>query len=146
MFMPNLSFLGHLVGIVAGTMQLYGLFNWILVTDTDILREMEGWRGVKWLATHPGFVPAATGSEGTHDLASACRSVRRGGLTAWRWIGYMVEAIQVIVFGRGRSQNANIQLGLMSHSSHLHTAGDDDDEWNGLPSVEERDSPDQHLV
>jgi hypothetical protein len=138
MFMPNLSFLGHLSGIVAGTLQLYGLLNGVMVTDRDVLRAMEEWPGVKCLSSHSGFVPTPTTdiAEMTmYELMSMWHAIRRCSSAVLRWSAYIVEAMQVIICGRGRSRNTNIQLGLMSMAN---SSGDEhDDEWNGLPSAEE---------
>jgi hypothetical protein len=139
MFMPNLSFCGHLAGITTGTLQLYGLLDCIMVTDVTFLREMEEYKLVKWLSSsHPGFVPTPASIDmARYDSASLCQAMRRGGYAVLRFVGHVFQAVWVIIFGRGSAPNANIQLrSLMSVSEDMES-GDydaaDDEEWNGLP-------------
>ena len=56
--MPNVSFTGHLCGILAGMMHLYGLLDVILVKDS-YLREMEQWSVLRFLTSKENFVPIA---------------------------------------------------------------------------------------
>ena len=139
---PNLSFVGHLSGIVAGTLQLYGMLNCVMVTDREVLREMEEWRIIKWLSSHPGFVSTPMESlVFRHDISTLPRVLHNAVFAVLRFGGYLLQTIKMIVFGRGRSQNENIQLDLNLSLEEK----DDADEWNGLPDVEERELT-QHLV
>jgi len=134
MIMPNLSFCGHISGITTGTLQLYGVWDCILVTDETVLRELEDWNVVKWLrSTFPGFIPTPALMERhrTHGLMSVFNTVRRGVLWVYYALVNLVEAAVIIVFGRGRSLNSNIQLNLFDGDASLDN--DTDDDWNGLP-------------
>ena len=53
-FMPNLSLLGHLSGVICGTCQAYGLLNWICLPGGDYLRSCDdGLRTVLTRRTSP---------------------------------------------------------------------------------------------
>jgi hypothetical protein len=56
LIMPELSFVGHLSGIVAGTLQLYGFLGWAMPSDT-LLLQMDDWSCGRRLAATPSFVP-----------------------------------------------------------------------------------------
>ena len=114
--MPNVSFSGHLCGILAGMLQLYGLLDWILVKDS-YLQEMEQWRCLRFLTSKENFVDTpvvnTTSGENTslrRDPKALMRGVRRG----CQWGGNLLcvgkEKLYVAIFGRGRRANSNIQL------------------------------------
>ena len=132
--MPNLSFTGHLAGVVCGHLQLYGLLDFIMIKDRETFREMEQWRLLKWMSAHPGFIPtpATDSSLERRDLSPLYHAVCRCVLAGLRFASFYM---QVLVFGRDE-QNENIQRGLMRSSV-------DDDDWNGLPSTEQNE---QELV
>ena len=58
LIMPNLSFYGHLSGIITGFLQSSGLLNCLLITDEHRLQNMEHWPVVNILTRCPAFVPA----------------------------------------------------------------------------------------
>jgi len=129
--MPNLSFAGHLSGIVAGTLQLYGMLNWLLPKESA-LRELDGKSWLRWLSSWPSFV--STTSDDSVVVGNG-GSLRQGvGRGLWSVAAFMLniaETIKVAVFGRGSRSNANIQLGLWDPDD------DDDnneDSWSGLPT------------
>lgn len=64
--------------------------------------------------------------------------------TVVTYIGHVIETIKVIIFGRGRQANSNIQLtsdgdGNVDGWNTINDAfgnldeDSDDDDWNGLP-------------
>ena len=53
--LPHVSFWGHLSGILVGTLQLYGVFDFLFPSDA-YLREMEGWTWMQPLTRIPNFV------------------------------------------------------------------------------------------
>ena len=117
-FMPNLSFLGHLSGILAGTLQLYGGMS-----CRSVMLEQR-------LALVRNFVPASSATESRGDTPP---SLRQACSTVYTYIGHVLETIKVIIFGRGRQANSNIQL--VDH--------DDGDDWVGLPLIAEDDDDDE---
>ena len=141
MFMPNLSFTGHLAGIFTGTLQLYGALEPITVSDAH-LREMESWNSLRWLTSRAGFVmtPAASESAGRGDFISLRQGIYRACRTVSTLAAHVLETVQVIIFGRGRDVNSNIQLPVWDSplSSSPIMASDDveeDEEWVGLPTL-----------
>lgn len=123
LFMPNLSFLGHLSGIIVGTAQVYSGY-----TPQSSLVERR-------LSSLQTFVPTVEGfSLGGRGESSSTPSLRHACGALGTYAGWILETIKVIIFGRGQRANANVQL--VGNT-------DDDDEWNGLPTVMEVDDEDQ---
>jgi len=54
---PQISFLGHLSGLLVGVLYCYGCLG-IFMPSTAFLSEMEKWRPFSALAAHPAFTPA----------------------------------------------------------------------------------------
>lgn len=132
LFMPNLSFLGHLSGIITGTLQHYGLLS--LVT---IGRDVDEWPATQRLARIPGFVPA-TENRHFQDPESLMHLVNSGCRNVLKIIGYIVETLSVCIFGRGHRWNNNIRLWRsteMSGGRMLSSSLEDDEEWGGLPTT-----------
>jgi membrane associated rhomboid family serine protease len=153
--MPNLSFLGHLVGIMTGTLQHHGLFEYIMVNEA-YLQEMETWHSLRWLVRRPNFIATPSGSSHfQQDPAFLLRSWRKGFWVATKLVRDVVEFVLVFLFGRGRVANMNVRLfGSRSTSSNSLPSpssggiplgsgvGDvvvegveDDDDWVGLPPM-----------
>jgi Rhomboid family len=153
--MPNLSFTGHLSGIITGTLQSAGYLEPIFVSN-EYMREMESWRIFSKLAAMPSFVsvPAASATTATESrqqvaaIAALVQTIRLGLGTIRRCVQNVWQALVVIVFGRGADRNSNIQL-PMSFSSPWRAASassfstfgtgmtsnisdEEDDEWVGL--------------
>ena len=123
--MPNISFIGHLCGIITGTLHLYGLLDVVLV-DEAYLQEMEQWRLLHGLTSKDNFVPTPTTTTAVtittnsnninsgeflrRDPRALLRTIRRGCLIVLTFLSNVLETIQVAIFGRGRRANANIYL------------------------------------
>jgi len=141
-FMPNLSFLGHLSGIVTGTLQYYGLLDVMTIGP-----EADNWFPFSWLAQRPGFVPAPLSDiRPFQDPSNLAHSMRGGVRTVVGMVKNLFEALVVCIFGRGHRLNANIQLPQWSFrsntnefpSSEGHVLGsslEEDEEWGGLPTI-----------
>jgi membrane associated rhomboid family serine protease len=157
--MPNLSFLGHLVGIMTGTLQHHGLFEYIMVNEA-YLQEMETtWPSLQWLVHRPNFIATPSGSSHfQQDPAFLLRSWRKGFWMATKLVRDVVEFVLVFLFGRGgRMANVNGRIFGSSRSTSSSTSlsspssggvplgsgvGDfvvegieDDDDWVGLPPM-----------
>jgi len=130
--MPNLSFGGHLAGIVVGTLQLYGFLNKLIPRENYLL-EMDNWRSLRWLSSSPSFVATTCASETllSEDLASTRQGIRRCFNSIAISLCNVLETIKVAIFGRGAEANSNIQLGGWGRANAV--VEDDDDEWGGLP-------------
>jgi hypothetical protein len=86
--MPDLSFMGHLSGIVAGTLQLYGFLDWAMPSDT-LLLQMDDWSCGRRLAAAPSFV--ATMSYSSLPLGTTLSTIRA---TLRTRLWSMVEPLQ----------------------------------------------------
>jgi membrane associated rhomboid family serine protease len=141
-FMPNLSFTGHLAGIFMGVLQVFGFLDPISVSD-DYLREIENWTSLRWLTSQASFcaTPAASQNGGHRDPMALRQMMQQSCRTVTTFWGNLFETIQVIVFGRGRDANSNIQLAAWDSSSS-RTGGavmasddiEDEEDWVGLPA------------
>lgn len=149
--MPQISFLGHLSGILVGTLQYYGVLDKLFPSDT-YLQECETSERLGFLRRQDGYVnvPEAGWRRETPD------SIGVALLTACGCIAMLAkklcEKIKIIIFGRGAEANANIQLGELgaawgSGDANTATAtggagtiqdAEDDEEWVGLPAAIQR--------
>lgn len=140
--MPNLSFMGHLSGIITGTLQLYGFLDSFAMVDQSYLLEMDEWQSLGWLTSRPNFVHTPSSETGVllqRDASSILHSLRNGVCSLVVFVRNVGETIKVIVFGRGREANANIQLGEWTSSlAGSPSAMDDEEDWAGLPPEPER--------
>jgi membrane associated rhomboid family serine protease len=143
MFMPNLSFMGHLSGVIAGFLQVYGALDFLLV-DESFLKEMEDWPIVRRsLIPLPNFVMTTQNVSLMRRDPSSLRSTICGGLGRLKtYTCHMLGCIKVAIFGRGRGSNANIQLwgpssvefgGLVASPLSPVEPVEDDEDWSGLP-------------
>ncbi|EEC50578.1 predicted protein [Phaeodactylum tricornutum CCAP 1055/1] len=117
-FMPGLSFTGHLVGILVGTLQLYGGLNWILWGE-ERLKRVDNWSRLDFLTRQHNFCPttAETGCQVGGQSSSLMGSVRQGSVIVRRFLFYVLAGIQSILF---------------SSYNPVNTFEDEDD-WDGLP-------------
>eukprot|EP00549_Striatella_unipunctata_P026145 CAMPEP_0118698564 /NCGR_PEP_ID=MMETSP0800-20121206/15286_1 /TAXON_ID=210618 ORGANISM="Striatella unipunctata, Strain CCMP2910" /NCGR_SAMPLE_ID=MMETSP0800 /ASSEMBLY_ACC=CAM_ASM_000638 /LENGTH=155 /DNA_ID=CAMNT_0006598429 /DNA_START=77 /DNA_END=544 /DNA_ORIENTATION=+ len=143
--MPETSLLGHLAGILTGTLQSYGVLDGIMVSDS-YLKEMESWNILSSLTKRQGFIETPNnvmdgGSGPRRDPAALRGAVCRGVMAGVKFIRDVLETLKVAIFGYGRDANSNIHLGRPS-STTGSVAGSmaseldiDEDDWVGLPSI-----------
>mmetsp|Transcript_25522 Transcript_25522/g.33844 ORF Transcript_25522/g.33844 Transcript_25522/m.33844 type:complete len:342 (+) Transcript_25522:213-1238(+) len=155
---PNISFMGHLSGILVGTMQLYGLLDLVILPSDDYLRKMEEWPSIVKIMNLPSssqyrvqFVKTPFTSEGDgsrRNPSMLWSAIKRAFAMVWKFVRDVMETIKVCIFGRGRDANSNIQLGgdvealWGSGGRSISGAGegggvDSDDDWVGLPPMPE---------
>lgn len=153
MFMPNLSFLGHLSGIITGTLEYYGMFQFLIVGESYMV-EMESWGCLRCLVRLPNFVPTPTtsGSPLHQEPFALLQSIRRGVWMIIKFVRDVLETFFVCIFGRGHRLNENIDFGGWHSPSRGSDGGrflssgrtlgsgtaaavEDDDDWVGLPTV-----------
>ena len=152
--MPHISFLGHLSGILVGTLQYYGVLDKLFPSQT-YLRERESSERFEALRQQPGYVAVP---ETSTDQRETTPNIRAALLSSCGCITLLVrnvcETIKVIIFGRGAEANANIQMNELNSltaawglsdddaaaAGGVGTALDiaDDEEWAGLPEVIQR--------
>ena len=138
--MPNLSFMGHLAGILTGTLQLYGALDAIMVGE-QYAKEMEGWPILRPVTSRPNFIssPTTTLTETTLlPRDGLVQATCKGGQMVVKFVRDVVETLVYIVFGRGREANSNLHI--FSRATTVVESGSDyfeDDDWVGLPAMPE---------
>jgi hypothetical protein len=136
--MPNLSLLGHLAGIITGTMHVYGVLDLIAIPGEAALKEMEQWRSLRLLCSSPHFVPTPSGRDLTRSPVELRHSICSLGRSFAQHAGGALDAVKVVICGGGTRMNANIQLETVSAASLKSLVGhrdDDEDDWSGLPGA-----------
>jgi len=164
MFMPHLSLLGHLSGVVCGTLQAYGMLDSICLPSGEYLRSCDdGCRTVLTKLRAPSAVaeryintslnppPSVVVLPLQRDttvlrrkisscLGIGCRFLRRGG-----------RNLRTVVFGHPEAPHENIMfdtdgikasMGIVFGNGENDGTGDgsDDNPWVGLPSIPESSS------
>lgn len=104
--MPNISFAGHLAGILAGTLQLYGL---PIIPNESYLRHIDECSQLRSLTSVPSFVATTSLTIGRNWSANNGSSFDRchAVTNIFKSIG---QTFTVLLFGRGHAANANIRL------------------------------------
>mmetsp|Transcript_31000 Transcript_31000/g.61890 ORF Transcript_31000/g.61890 Transcript_31000/m.61890 type:complete len:329 (-) Transcript_31000:2-988(-) len=144
--MPQISFLGHLSGVLVGTLQLHGAFDSIFPSDSYI-NELENWETLQLITTKPGFIRLP-------ETGNGLRRANNAGLVASllaafgfvvQFVKNVCETIHFCIFGRGSDANENIQMrsigAALGYGDSTSGSGamqqNLEDEWAGLPTVEE---------
>ena len=118
--MPNLSFLGHLSGILTGTLQHYGIFHIVEVSDSFLI-ELESKPILRKFVSLDGFVPTTITTTTTTtttnnnnnlslDPSSLLRGIRKILSVILKFFRDVFETILVCIFGRGYRLNNNIRI------------------------------------
>lgn len=120
LILPNISFYGHLSGIITGFLQSSGYLNCALVTDDQRLQNMEDWPVLKTLTRSPAFVPANSEAAtlGSHSLP-------------------LVQIFAQAVDGIARFIAQTFRR-FRQHAYHQSASTEEstDGDWNGLPNGE----------
>lgn len=132
--MPNLSFLGHLSGIIAGTLQLHGI---ALIPKESYLRGMDDWNTLRWLSSTESFV--GTMSIQTTPARNALNLVQLSANRGFRAIITLFSNATgkfiVAIFRRGRAANSNIQLDSLLGSQSESSTDDYSESRDRMPPV-----------
>jgi len=160
---PAISFLGHLSGILVGTLQLYGILDPFVLPSDDYLRKMEDrsfianfinsssqYRG-QFVRAPPELSAEGENNSGRRNPSMLLGAIKRGFGMMLNFILNVMETVKVAIFGRGSDANSNIDLGsfeaLRSYVGRSSdndeeagtgvgdTGGVDDDDWVGLPPM-----------
>ena len=142
LIMPNLSFLGHLSGILTGTLEYYGVWDRFLFLSDSFLIEIESLPIMTRLVSLDNFVPtsistqqalrSSSSSSSSADWSSTSsssssslfQSIRKILNTILKFFRDLLETILVCICGRNyRLANSNIfrfweRLTLRRHSSN----------------------------
>jgi hypothetical protein len=115
--MPNISFAGHLAGILAGTLQLNGC----PMTPSDAaLCRLDDSAVVRRLTLMPSFVATTSVSIGSNNNNNDTASIGFAGCsTVWKYTVLAGESISAALFGRGHAENANIRLGRANEGGQV---------------------------
>ena len=143
-FMPQISFVGHLSGIFVGTLQLYGVLDALILPSDEYLRAMDDWPSLQRMASREDYVrtPTEGSSSISHvrDPSALVSGIRRGVGMLLKLVKDLLETIRVIIFGRGRG-NENIRFSHRtdqedtSTNALIEVVDEDGDDWAGLPSA-----------
>lgn len=149
--MPHISFLGHLSGILLGTLQLHGALDTIFPSDA-YLQTLETWSALESITSKSGFKKMPeTGSplrNLNRDSGGLLSAVVSGFGATIQLVKNICETVKFAIFGRGADANENIQLPAFSaawgsaDNSSMGAGTNDideiyDDESAGLPTVDE---------
>jgi hypothetical protein len=136
--MPNISFLGHLAGILTGNLQYLGLLdNFCLISETYLV-ELESRPWLRLLVKLPSFVPthqathgqiSGSGGDTIGSLRVVGQSIHTLLSLIFKVVRDVVDLMIVYIFGRGAEINANIRLWNRSSPRHDHS------NRGGLPLV-----------
>jgi len=137
LIMPNLSFLGHLSGILTGTLEYYGVWDRLLFLSDSFLIEIESLPIMRRLVSLDNFVPtsistqqALRSSSNSADWSSSSsssslfQSIRKILNIILKFFRDVLETILVCICGRNyRLANSNIfrfweRLTLRRHSNN----------------------------
>lgn len=126
--MPNISFLGHLSGILCGTLQASGHLNSIM-PSAEYLRSCDESQRLHFITSKASFVKTAP-SERFAIFSNSSRenAIVGGAKFVAKFVRNVVETIKVVIFGRGNTANENIRF--TEEATALN-----EDEWVGLPRV-----------
>lgn len=131
--MPQISFLGHLSGILIGTMQSHGSLNAFFPSD-EYLKECEQKASLAFLRRQPSFVSMPEAGTGLGRR-------REGSAGFFAEIALLVknicETLKVMIFGRGEASNQNIQMSNLGAAWGGNDSVRDEEGWNGLPTIDE---------
>ena len=117
LIMPNLSFLGHLSGILSGTLEYYGAFDGLFVSD-DFMVELESLQMVRPLSMLESFVDTSRGGcqrlRSESSLLSLSHSMLRITRIVVKFFYNVLETILVCTCGkqgcRIGSQNTSMRF------------------------------------
>ena len=161
--MPHVSFLGHLSGIIIGTMQCHGLLDrlfpsyerlqeWEILGSASSSNENGRSTVSAFVTGQSGYVAVVTMPETrtVTRVADMChQSILSYGVICRGHVFAICEALRIIIFGRGGDANANArmpdELGALwgyAEGNEMTMDGvgdiDNDDEWVGLPEAIQR--------
>ena len=143
-FFPNISFLGHLSGIITGQLHTSGVFNCILPSPQRLRMLDENIIVRRFTSNHENYIKTPFSDDVFDTAFSSTESLSMNqimiyGGKLWKFIKDVGETIKVIIFGRGNAMNQNIRLNDGDLSSPLVGLGNvnnigEENEWNGLPT------------
>lgn len=134
--MPQISFLGHLSGILIGTMQFHGSLDLVFPSD-EYLKDCEKKTSLDFLVRQPGFVRMSDAGSGIGRREDSAGFFAQVGGSIALFAKNICVTLKVMIFGRGEDSNQNIQLGGFGATWGGSDSIRDDIGWNGLPAIDE---------
>ena len=147
--LPNISFLGHLSGILVGQMHTAGLLNCIL-PSVQRLRSLDDSNKLRRFSCRDNFIktPRSNNIFETTFSMREFSSIAEGRAVFVSYISVLckfskdiAETLKVMIFGRGQEANQNIRLNeaemssLLVGMSNSEDICEEDDDWVGLENV-----------
>jgi rhomboid domain-containing protein 1 len=104
--LPHVSFLGHLSGILVGTLQLFGVFDFMFPSNA-CLRAIEDWTYIRPLTSKPNFVrvPVEDEAQGRTPFMLII-AMNRLAYSCFIQCGYLLETLKFCIFGANVTQRA----------------------------------------
>eukprot|EP00593_Proboscia_inermis_P009318 CAMPEP_0171304754 /NCGR_PEP_ID=MMETSP0816-20121228/14504_1 /TAXON_ID=420281 /ORGANISM="Proboscia inermis, Strain CCAP1064/1" /LENGTH=179 /DNA_ID=CAMNT_0011785055 /DNA_START=61 /DNA_END=600 /DNA_ORIENTATION=+ len=154
--MPNISFWGHLSGILVGTLQVYGVLDIVCLPSEEYLRNMESWKFIRNIAQKPSFVRTPisdspeTGASVSRSPSMLCGVVAAFFMSIVKNFRDVIETIQYCIFGSERSnpipqsptpplvmdrpEDGSVDIvhpsrNLVTHANHDMELGNIENEW-----------------
>lgn len=131
-FIPNLSFEGHLSGIIAGLLQLYGMLDGIMPSEGSF-RQMDDTSNLRCLSSMSSFAVTTNTQYVRFESQWLRRLHNNSSRTLCSCIGFAGDVIAestVSVFQRVRSLRSSIPVDAASSVD----LDEEEEDWCGLPS------------
>jgi len=164
MFMPNLSLLGHLSGILCGTFQVYGMLDSICLPSGEYMRSCDDRCRTELTKRTPSSVaesyvntslisPPSVSLQQQRDTTALRRTVSSYLGRGYQFVRRCGKKLRMVVFGHPDAPHENIRfdtggvgtaLGIAFGNTNYDGTGDasdDDNPWIGLPSIPESSAP-----
>ncbi len=105
--LPHVSFLGHLSGILVGTLQLFGVFDFIFPSDA-CLRAIEDWACIRPLTSKPNYVrvPGEDNNAQRRTPLMLVLSMNRLATSCFLQCGNLLETLKFCIFGANVTHRA----------------------------------------
>mmetsp|Transcript_16299 Transcript_16299/g.18285 ORF Transcript_16299/g.18285 Transcript_16299/m.18285 type:complete len:350 (-) Transcript_16299:279-1328(-) len=110
LIMPNLSFLGHLAGIITGTLEYYGVLDGLYLGDSFLIG-LELLPIMRGLVSLDSFVAASQSRGSVRQLraeSSLSHSIHKISRIIFNFFRDVLETIVVCICGRNNRFNSNI--------------------------------------
>jgi len=122
--MPQVSFWGHLSGILVGTLQSYNLLTGLLPSNAYLIQMEQDWPFLqRYIVGKPNFVPTphtidiSDSRNPNRDLKSCGRTIVVGLQKLCLFVKHVCETFKVILFGNDNTRGSVGNNAVVSSSS-----------------------------
>jgi len=108
--MPNLSFLGHLAGVITGTLEYYGVLDGLHFGDSFLIG-LESLPIMRRLVSLDNFIAASQSRGSVRQLraeSSLSHSIHKISSIVFKFFRDVLETIMVCICGRNNRLNSSI--------------------------------------